>query len=248
MSSSSSQLNSTIIYPKVPPEENDPAVRINVMKEIFLAGLPPKNSHAKIDQGFYHEIQTAQMLHQRSLLRSGAQISRPLTAAEKARGEKGDSQMVKVPMEGNRYREIDMVCTGDPTVEPGWHPLADKKTLYLVEAKDTARGDSHQLELNVQLASRMKAGVCYSFQGQKPSREQALRSAYERIDVGGSKRPTLAFINTEPVQFGTNYYDGYGTLMGTDQLPTLKQTLRRQQVMSGEEYDPKVDYDWDSVG
>lgn len=242
---STSGPNSTIIYPTVPPAEEDPAVRINVMKEMFKAALPPPNSRKPLDQGTYHEIQTAEMLYNASVITNGKQISRGLTAAEKAAGKKGTEQSLLVPMESGDVREIDMVCIGDPTLGPGHHPDGDKKTMYIVEAKNTQRVDTHQIAGNVQLAKALGAGVAYSLAGPSPGQEKAIRAEYP----AGPTAPKLAVIHTPAEQFGANYNDKNGPVMkGLEPLPTRVQILRKQGVMNGDHFDPKVDHDWDPVG
>ena len=77
---------------------------------------------AKLNRALFHEIQTARQLVEDSKVTHGKQISRPLTAAEKSL-QKGNSQMILVPMEGDCYRELDMVCQ-------------ENGIIYIVEAKN----------------------------------------------------------------------------------------------------------------
>ncbi|VZI06830.1 unnamed protein product [Fusarium fujikuroi] len=127
--------NSAIIYPSVPPTEEDPRARINVMIDIFNAGLSSR-AGGKLDRGLYHEIFTAYKLVQDYKIMHGSQISRPLTDSEKREGLNGSSQMITVPLQGNRYRELDMIYN-----EGG--------TTYIVEARsfgicDRKLQDQHQ--------------------------------------------------------------------------------------------------------
>lgn len=124
--------NSRIIYPKVPPGEEDPAVRINVMRKIFNANLPSRDRPRALEEGFYYEIETAfELTAPYAKITHGRQISRPLTAEEAAAGQKGNSQMILVPMGGKAFRELDMVSEDRNGV------------LHLVETKYTRTPDHH---------------------------------------------------------------------------------------------------------
>jgi hypothetical protein len=201
-----------------------------------------RDPHAKIDAGFLQEISTARLLLERHRFKSGNQISRPLTTEEKKSGHKGNCQVILVQMGpgAEEWRELDMVCIGDPSVEYSYEAPLDK-TLYIVEAKDTASVDGHQLEVNVQLADYMYARVAYSFPGERLGQRRALLKKYEEIN--GPKRlgGPLVFISTQPLE-------GAKGGRGLDQLPTYEQTWRSGEVESGkEEFDPKKDYDFDNT-
>jgi hypothetical protein len=161
---------------------------------------------------------------------------------EKTSGHKGNCQMILVQMGpgAEEWRELDMVCIGDPSVEYSYNAPLDK-TLYIVEAKDTATVDAHQLEVNVRLAEHMYARVAYSFPGERLGQRRALLEKYEAID--GPKRlgGPLVFICTPPL-------GGAQGGRGLDRLPTYEQTWRSGEVESGKvEFDPKKDYDFDNT-
>ncbi|KAF4503313.1 hypothetical protein FAGAP_467 [Fusarium agapanthi] len=137
--------NSAIVYPSVPPTEEDPRSRVNVMIDIFNAGL---SSHAggKLDRGLYHEIFTANKLVQDYKIMHGRQISRPLTDLEKQEGLSGSSQMITGPLQGNKFRELDMIDSQGGTT-------------YIVEAKNTKTVDHSQLQPNIQLAQQIQGAL-----------------------------------------------------------------------------------------
>lgn len=138
---------SRIIYPTVPHGAEDPAVRINVMRSIFNAKLPPRDRPRRLEEeGLFYEIETAFELSKTyQKITHGSQISRPLTADETAFGKKGTSQMILVPIGGGNYRELYMV-------------YRDKKgAIYTVETKFTQRVDHHQLKPNLELAVTLVA-------------------------------------------------------------------------------------------
>ncbi|QGI86871.1 hypothetical protein CEK25_013600 [Fusarium fujikuroi] len=124
--------NSVIVYPSVPPTEEDPRACINVMIDIFNAGLSSR-AGGKLDRGLYHEIFTAYKLVQDYKIMHGSQISRPLTDSEKREGLNGSSQMITVPLQGNKYRELDMVYNEDGTT-------------YIVEARSFGDGQERALK------------------------------------------------------------------------------------------------------
>lgn len=201
-----------------------------------------RQPNRKVDPGFLQEISTARLLREHHRFKSGNQISRPLTAEEKSSGHKGNCQMILVQMGpgAEEWRELDMVCIGDPSAEYSYDAPLDK-TLYIVEAKDTASVDSHQLALNVQLAEYLHARVAYSFPGERLGQRRALEKKYEEIN--GPKRlgGLLVFICTQPL-------GGAQGGRGLDQLPTYEQTWRSGEVESGKvEFDPKKDYDFDNT-
>nr|RBQ94022.1 hypothetical protein FVER53263_10006 [Fusarium verticillioides] len=158
--------NSTIVYPCVPTTEEDPRARINVMIDIFNACLSSR-SGGKLDRGLYHEIFTAYKLVQDYKIMHGSQISRPLTDAEKQEGRNGSSQMITVPLQGNKYRELDMVYKEDGTT-------------FIVEAKNTKTVDHSQLQPNIQLAQQIQGALVYAI-GEKDGQERALNEAYKRL-------------------------------------------------------------------
>jgi hypothetical protein len=160
--------NSTIVYPTVPPKEADPRSRINAMIDIFNAGLSSRAGR-KLDRGLYHEIFTAYRLVQDYKITHGSQISRPLTESEKREGLNGSSQMITVPLQGNKYRELDMVYN-----EGG--------TAYIVEAKNTKTVDHSQLQPNIQLAQQIQGVLVYAI-GEKDSQERALKEAYKKLQA-----------------------------------------------------------------
>lgn len=90
--------NTEIIYPTIPLREQGPRARINVMIDIFNAGLPSRESPSRLDQGFLHEVETARNLVERRCITHGKQISFPITPKERLSGKKGNSQMIMVPM------------------------------------------------------------------------------------------------------------------------------------------------------
>lgn len=160
--------NSTIIYPNVPQNEADPRSRINVMIDIFNAGLSSR-AGGKLDRGLYHEIFTAYKLVQDYKITHGSQISRPLTESEKREGLNGSSQMITVPLQGNKYREIDMVYN-----EGG--------ITHIVEAKNTKTVDHSQLQPNIQLAQQIQGALVYAI-GEKDGQERALKEAYKKLQA-----------------------------------------------------------------
>ncbi|KAG5746819.1 hypothetical protein H9Q72_003505 [Fusarium xylarioides] len=97
----------------------------------------------------------------------GSQISRPLTDAERREGLNGSSQMITVPLQGNKYRELDMVYNEDGTT-------------YIVEAKNTKTVDHSQLQPNIQLAQQIKGALVYAI-GEKDGQERALNEAYKKL-------------------------------------------------------------------
>ncbi|EXM21905.1 hypothetical protein RAB80_012995 [Fusarium oxysporum f. sp. vasinfectum] len=160
--------NSTIIYPNVPQNEADPRSRINAMIDIFNAGLSSR-AGGKLDRGLYHEIFTAYKLVQDYKITHGSQISRPLTDSEKREGLNGSSQMITVPLQGNKYREIDMVYN-----EGG--------ITHIVEAKNTKTVDHSQLQPNIQLAQQIQGALVYAI-GEKDGQERALKEAYKKLQA-----------------------------------------------------------------
>ncbi|KAF5597808.1 hypothetical protein FPCIR_3384 [Fusarium pseudocircinatum] len=89
----------------------------------------------------------------------GRQISRPLTDAEKREGRNGSSQMITVPLQGNKYRELDMVYDEDGTT-------------FIVEAKNTKTVDHSQLQPNIELAQQIKGVLVYAI-GEKDDQHQS---------------------------------------------------------------------------
>lgn len=237
-----SAYNSTILYPIVPDVDvSDARARINLMQTMIEAQRSLK-PHAGLDAGFLQEISTARLLRQHHRFTSGAQISRPLTMEEKKSGHKGDCQMILVRMgPGNHeWRELDLICIGDPSKEYTLEAPPDR-TLYIVEAKDTASVDGHQLEVNVALAEHLRARVAYSLPGERPGQCRALRKKYEQIRGAERLGGPLVFIHTEPL-------GGAKRGAGLDRLPTYEQTWRSSLVESREvEFDPKIDYDFDNA-
>ncbi|KAF5635694.1 hypothetical protein F25303_8371 [Fusarium sp. NRRL 25303] len=158
--------NSAIVYPSVPPTEEDPRARINVMIDIFNAGLSSR-AGGKLDRGLYHEIFTAYKLVQDYKIMHGSQISRPLTDSEKRESLNGSSQMITVPLQGNKYRELDMIYNEDGTT-------------YIVEAKNTKTVDHSQLQPNIHLAQQIQGALVYAI-GEKDGQERALKEAYKKL-------------------------------------------------------------------
>lgn len=66
--------NSSIVYPIVTANGEDPRSRINVMIHIFNTGLSSR-AGGKLDRGLYHEIFTAYKLVQDYKITHGRQIS-----------------------------------------------------------------------------------------------------------------------------------------------------------------------------
>jgi hypothetical protein len=165
--------------PEVPSTEQDPHARIDVIINIFNAGLPLPQSHGKIDGGFYHEIQTATMLVQKGKIVHGNQISRPLTQSEMLSGNKSSTQIISVAMENDNFRKVDIVY------------LKDNK-VYIVEAKNKRNVDHSQLENNLRLATNLRfkyevpTAVVYALEGQKGGQDQALQDAYEKTKGNNS--------------------------------------------------------------
>ncbi|KAF5717025.1 c6 zinc finger domain-containing protein [Fusarium globosum] len=149
---SMSSHNSVIVYPSVPPTEEDPRARINVMIDIFNAGLSSR-AGGKLDRGLYHEIFTAYKLVQDYKIMHGSQISRPLTDSEKR--------------EGNKYRELDMVYNEDGTT-------------YIVEAKNTKTVDHSQLQPHIHLAQQIQGALVYAI-AEKDGQERALKEAHRKL-------------------------------------------------------------------
>lgn len=208
--------NSWITYPNVLPGEEDPYKRINVMIDVFNAG---KSSSGKADVGLYHEIFTAIYLVTHSKITHGTQISRPLTAAEKL-VQKGNSQLILVPLEYNHYRELDMV-------------YEENGTIYIVEAKNTRTADHSQLNDNVRLAQRLRGGVVYAL-SQKASQEKALNEAYRAIPEA-QNLPPLVVIQI-PYKVADLYY--HGSTERLLSLPTLEEIKDWQNREVESEYDP----------
>ncbi|KAM5343517.1 hypothetical protein ACJ41O_012054 [Fusarium nematophilum] len=206
--------NSTIIYPNVPPNEADPRERINVMIDIFNAGLSSRTG-GKMDRGLYHEIFTAFNLVQDYKITHGRQISRPLTDSEKKSQQSGHSQMITVPLQGNTFRELDMVY------EQGG-------TTYVVEAKNTKTVDHSQLQPNVHLAKQLRGGLVYAI-GEKASQERALKGAFRKLEQAHHQSndpgyfPTLGIIQIP---------DKVMDIMSNNKplsLPSLASTMRVDQ-------------------
>ncbi len=166
--------------PTVPLEEEDPTVHINMMIEIFNTNLPPPGRG--VNRGFLHEMFTATDLVNAGGIKSGRQISRPLTAAEKQSGLRGDSQSILAPLGNGKNRGIDMLCQ-------------IRGKTYIVEAKDTQNTDSHQLKRNIDLAQRLGGGVMYSLAGEKAGQERALREGFGKLP-GAQNLPPLQVIHT----------------------------------------------------
>ncbi|KAF5644108.1 multidrug resistance [Fusarium sp. NRRL 52700] len=175
---SMSSHNSNIVYPNVPPIEEDPRARINVMIDIFNAGLSSR-AGSKLDRGLYHEIFTAYKLVQDYKIMHGRQISRPLTDSEKREGLNGSSQMITVPLQGNKYRELDMVYNEDGTT-------------FIVEAKNTKTVDHSQLQPNIQLAMQIQGALVYAI-GEKDGQERALQEAYKKLQDQHKSSSTGSF-------------------------------------------------------
>ncbi|KAF5714486.1 hypothetical protein FMUND_7401 [Fusarium mundagurra] len=153
-------------YPSVPPTEEDPRARINAMIDIFNTGLSSR-AGGNLDRGLYHEIFTAYKLVQDYKIMHGNQISRPLTDSEKREGLNGSSQMITVPLQGNKYRELDMVYN-----EGG--------TTYIVEVKNTKTVDHSQFQPNIQLEQQIQGALVYAI-GEKDGQERALNEAYKKL-------------------------------------------------------------------
>ncbi|KAF5252548.1 hypothetical protein FANTH_2442 [Fusarium anthophilum] len=170
--------NSAIVYPSVPPTEEDPRARINVMIDIFNAGLSSR-AGGKLDRGLYHEIFTAYKLVQDYKIMHGNQISRPLNDSEKREGLNGSSQMITVPLQGNKYRELDMVYNKGGTT-------------YIVEAKNTKTVDHSQLQPNIQLAQHIQGALVYAI-GEKDGQERALKDAYKKLQDQHQSSSTESF-------------------------------------------------------
>ncbi|KAF5724945.1 hypothetical protein FMUND_310 [Fusarium mundagurra] len=97
----------------------------------------------------------------------GSQISRPLTDLEKREGLNGSSQMITVSLQGNKYRELDMV-------------YSEGGTTYIVEAKNTKTVDHSQLQPNIQLPQQIQGALVYAI-GEKEGQERALNEAYKQL-------------------------------------------------------------------
>ena len=209
--------NQKIIHPTVPKKEEDPRVRINVMIGIFNANLPPHEPPSKIDLGFYHEIQTAILLVRQYKITHGNQISRPLTAAEKKSLQKGNSQMILVPMEGNNYRELDIVY------EEG---RGEEKITYIVEAKNKAGADASQLKPNLDLAQKVKGKVIYALEGTAQSKDNALKDAHQKLSTAG-EIPPLDVIHLPSENFAQLYFNKNveARVAGLGEIPTLEAIL-----------------------
>ncbi|KAI9703620.1 MAG: hypothetical protein M1836_007390 [Candelina mexicana] len=208
--------NSWIIYPDVPPAEEDPYARINVMIDIFNFDI---SSSGKADRGFYHEIYTAIKLASDRKITHGSQISRPLTAAEKL-VQKGNSQMILVPLEYNNYRELDMV-------------YEENGTIYVVEAKNKSKAEHRQLKDNVLLALRLRGGVVYALPG-NDSQEKALKKAYKAIPEA-QYLPPLVVIQI-PYKVAEVYSSG--RIEELLPLPTLEEIEDWRDWIVESEFDP----------
>lgn len=77
--------------------------------------------------------------------------------------------MITVPLQGNKFRELDMVYD-----EGG--------TTYIVEAKNTKIVDHSQLQPNVQSAIQVQGGLMYAI-GEKDGQERALKEAYKKLQA-----------------------------------------------------------------
>lgn len=184
--------NSTIIYPTVPQHEEDPAARVNVMIAMFNNSLRGLAHNGTVDVGFAHEILTARYLLESTAGsynagQRGCHISRPLTTKEKAAGLKGDSQLVKVPMEGGKFRELDMVFFDNRDGAGGM--------LTIVEAKSMRYVDHHQMGANVELARRVGGKVIYSID--RPGQEGKLQAAYRKIAATQGLPPFEVIVPTD---------------------------------------------------
>jgi hypothetical protein len=204
--------NSRIVYPTVPPSEIGPRARVNVMVEIFNANLPPRGEgvpRRAIDQGFYHEIQTARKLINEGKIRHGWQISRPLTKAEQQAGINGNSQLILVPMGGGLHRELDMV-------------YEEEGSIHIVEAKTTKTVDHSQLIPNLELSLALPglinnafSVVVYALEGEKAGQEKALKEAYNKAlstlprELALIKLKIIHVPNLPIDNFAENYYKGH---------------------------------------
>lgn len=192
-----------IRYPEVPKEEQDPRLRVNVMRKLFSASLPPRKDPSELNSGLYQEIKTAMILIQEHKITHGRQISRSQTPEEIRQGLNGTSQSIMVPTASGGTRELDFVYTdldGKPVI---------------VEAKSTQMVDKHQLEVNVKLAYHHGGKVVYSLDGDKPSQVEALKEDYAQLrDEGGRPYPPglLHIMHTEADGMGTQYLQGKLTI------------------------------------
>ncbi|KAK6354947.1 hypothetical protein TWF696_004075 [Orbilia brochopaga] len=194
-----------INFPVVPPGEEDPRVRINTMIKIFNQKLPqrPNPNPASMDMGLFYEIKAAIKLVRARKITHGKEISRGLTKHEsEVLGLNGASQMVKVPLPGNRFRELDIVYGGNNIVE-----VKDKRVL-----------DATQMEKNVKLASTLGGSLSYALptpEGKdKPNSasayETAFKEAREKVyqEDGIQTNYSLGIIAVPSEDFAKNYWDG----------------------------------------
>ncbi|MEH2373813.1 hypothetical protein [Nostoc sp.] len=215
------QLEGTINYPNVPDNEKDPRVRINVMIKQFNDSL--KVRYQQIDCGLYHEIQTAMHLVGNFKIVHGKQISRGLTKEEKNSCLNGDSQNITTPTENGKYREIDFVFD------------EDEKT-NIVEAKNTASVDTHQVDKNKKLAQKLGGKVIYALAGNKDAQMNAIKKKFQEGESLEIASQQLEFITIPADEFGRLYNEGI--VAGLGYIPTLKQIMDESfNVDSGAEYD-----------
>lgn len=184
--------NSVIIYPTVPIHEKDPAERVNVMIAMFNNSLRRAGPNGAVDSGFAQEIATAQYILHNIVkddwsVQCGWHISRPLTTKEKAAGLKGDSQLVKVHMGTQNYREQDMQIYRELDMVFLDNRAGAGGMLTIVEAKALRSIDHSQMRPNVELARRLGGKVMYSVD--HPKHEMTLRAAYSRIPEAASLPP-----------------------------------------------------------
>jgi hypothetical protein len=196
-----------LVLPNIPPEEEDPRVRINVMIDIFNKELKPAGP---VDEGFLNEIWTAKELVHAGRISSGRQISRRRTKQEISEELPGHSQMIVVPLGNGKFREIDMLCDIDGTS-------------YIVEAKLTAKSDLRQLRPNVALAQQIGGGVMYAFGGwsEKKGQEAALRGRYEKLPEARTLPPLQVLhvqIANRMVHTGTSYSEIIPIVTEDDEL------------------------------
>lgn len=119
-------------------------------------------------RGLFQDIYTAIYLVTHGKITHDRQILRALTEAEKGH-YKGDSQMIRVPMDRGNCRELDMVYEKD-------------RFLFIVEAKNTRKSGFHQPPANVELAQRLGGGgVVYALA--QAGQELHLRTQYDAIEV-----------------------------------------------------------------
>lgn len=224
MSKATPKPNSKIVYPTVPDKEKDPHVRINVMIGQFNASLPPRETHGKINQGLYHEIATALVLVRKYKVTRGNQISRSLTAAEAKAGKNGTDQMIKVPMEGKNFRELDMVY------EENGKPV-------IVEAKNKKTTDASQLKINTELAQTLGGRLVYALEGLKAGQQKALQAAYDKLaKTKNHPMPGLEVVSIPFEKFAELYFEGW--VAGLETIATL-------EAIMDNNFNPDTGEEWD---